>query len=123
MTGCFPEQPRLQHHLGQLFHKQRHSIGLGHKLPEHLGRQRLTSCDSLDHDLHLFAGQTAECELGQVRASGPGRTKIRAKIQQNENAGRGCLVDQEVEKLQRGGISPLQILPHRERRLPLRFLQ
>ena len=35
------EQAGFQHHLGQLLHKQRHAIGLGHHLLHHLGGQRL----------------------------------------------------------------------------------
>ena len=35
------EQPGLQHHLGQLLDKQRHAIGLGDYLLDHLGWQGL----------------------------------------------------------------------------------
>ena len=35
------EQPRLQHHLGQLLDEQRHPIGLGYHLLDDLGWQGL----------------------------------------------------------------------------------
>ena len=36
----FPEQPRFQHHLGQLFDEQGDAIGLDYHLLVHVGRQR-----------------------------------------------------------------------------------
>jgi hypothetical protein len=53
-----PEQARLEHHLGQLFYKQWHSIGLGHNLLAHLNRQVLAPRHSVDHLLGLHRGQT-----------------------------------------------------------------
>ena len=50
------EQPGLQHHLGQLFDKQGHAIGLGHNLRDDGGWQGLAVCHLADHLHGLVAG-------------------------------------------------------------------
>ena len=53
----------------------------------------------------------------------PGRAKLRATRQQGQHAGRGGLVEHQAQHLQRGGVGPVQVFPHRQDGLPLRLLQ
>ena len=84
VLGCFLEPARLQHRLGQLFHKQRHAIGPGHYLPQHLRGQRLAAGHPLHHLLDLRARQPRQGELGQRRTGSPRRHKLRATRQQRQ---------------------------------------
>ena len=103
----FPEQARLEHHLGQLFHKQRHAIGLGHDLLAYLSRQALPPCHPVDHLLDLRRGQTAQRERGHMRPEAPWGVKLRATGEQGQDAGRRLLVDEEGQQLQCRGINPV----------------
>ncbi len=44
-------------------------------------------------------------------------SRVRKLGQQRQEAGGGALIDQQTEKLQRGGIDPVQIFHHKEHRL------
>ena len=111
------EQPGLQHHLGQLFDKQRHPIGLGHHLLDHLGGQRLAVRHPAGHLRGLAPRQAIERHLGEVRAPRPGRAEVGPTGEQRQDAGGGALVDQEAEQLQRGRIDPVQVFHDEEHRL------
>jgi hypothetical protein len=111
------EQARLQHHLGQLLDKQRHPIGLGDDLLDHLGRQGLAVCHMADHLRGLATRQARQCDLGEVRAPRPGRAEVGPKGPQRQEAGGGALVDQEGEEFQRGRINPVQVFHDKEHRL------
>ena len=108
------EQAGFQYHLGQLFHKQRHPIGFGDDLLDHLGRQDLPVGHLADHLHGLSAGVTESRHLGEVRAPYPGWAEVGPKGQQRQDASRGALIDQETEQLQRGRINPVQILHDKE---------
>ena len=108
------EQAGLQHHLGQLLHKQRHPIGLGHHLLDHLGGQRLAVRHPADHLRGLAPRQARQRHLGEVRAPRPGRAEVGPKGQQRQDAGGGALIDQEAEQLQRGRIDPVQVFHDKE---------
>ena len=60
------EQPGLQHHLGELFDKQRHPIGLGHHVLDHLSGQRLAVCHPAGQLGGLAPRQAIERHLGEV---------------------------------------------------------
>ena len=64
---CFLEPARLQHRLGQLFHKQRHAIGLGHDLLQHRRGQRLAARDLLAPSPRP-AGASAGVRVSWVRS-------------------------------------------------------
>src|SRR4029453_10106439 len=53
----------------------------------------------------------------------PGRAKLRATREQDEHGGGGDLVEQQVQHVERGGVGPVQIFPHRQDMLPLPLLQ
>jgi hypothetical protein len=57
-----------------------------------------------------------------VREHGPWRAEVWAKGQHDEDAGLGHLFDQRTEKLQRGGIDPMQVFHHKEDGLLFCFL-
>ena len=44
----------------------------------------------------------------------PGGAEVGPKGQQGQDAGRGALMDQETEKLQRGRIDPVQVFHDKE---------
>src|SRR5262249_34395023 len=111
------EQAGLQHHLGQLLHKQRHPIGLRYHLPYDLRRQRLAVRYPAGHLRRLVPRQAWQCYLGQVRAPHPGRAEVGTKGQQYQDARSGALIDQETEQLQRGRIDPVQVFHDKEQRL------
>jgi hypothetical protein len=73
------EETRLQHHLGDLFHKQRHAISPGDNLGQHLSGQRLAAREPPDDLFHLALREAGEGELGQVGAASPGRAELRAR--------------------------------------------
>ena len=52
-----------------------------------------------------------------------GGLKLRPTRQQGEHAGRRDLVQHQAQHLQRGGVGPVQVFPHRQDGLPLRLLQ
>src|ERR671925_183721 len=107
MVGLFPEQARLEYHLGQLFHKQRDAIGLGHDLLAYLSWQALPPRHSVDYQLHLRREQTAKRERGHMRPEAPWRVKLRATGEQGQDAGRRPLLYEEGQQLQRRGIDPV----------------
>ena len=53
-------------------------------------------------------------DLGEVGAPRPGRGEVRTKGAQHQDAGRGALVDQETEQLDRGRIDPVQVFHDKE---------
>jgi hypothetical protein len=67
------EQVRLQHRLGQLFHKQGHPIGLRDYLLHHVRGQYFATRDLPYQLFYLWAGQAAEREGGQIRPQRPGQ--------------------------------------------------
>jgi hypothetical protein len=111
------EQAGFQDHFGQLFDKERHPIGLGHDLLDHLGGQGLPMGDLADHLGGLGAGQPSDRDLGAVGAPGPGWGEVGPKGAQGQDAGSGSLIDQQAEQLQCGGIDPVQVFHHQEHRL------
>ena len=115
--GLLLEQAGLQHHLRQLFDKQRHPIGLGHDLLDDLRGQGLAVGDLADHLHGLALGQPVQRDLGEVRAPRPGRAEVGPKGPQRQDAGGGALIDQEGEQLQGGRIDPVQVFHHKEHRL------
>ncbi len=119
LVAVFPllEQPRLQYHLGQLLHKQRHPIGLGHDLLEHVLRQRLAVRHSAGQLRRLAPRQARQRHLGEVRAPRPRWTEVGTKGEECQDAGDGALIDQEAEQLQRGRIDPVQVFHDKQHRL------
>ena len=90
-----PQQPRFHHHLGQLFHEQRHTVGFAYHFSHQLRWQLLTARDPLDHRLHLLPTKSSKYELGDMRARRPGRAEVRSKRQQGQKPCRGHLINQE----------------------------
>ena len=62
-------------------------------------------------------GKRLQGDLGQVRTSRPRRAEVGPKGQQHQDAGRGPLIDQEAEELERGGIDPVEVFHDKEHRL------
>jgi hypothetical protein len=61
--------------------------------------------------------------MGQVCAQRPWRAERRAKGEQHEQVRGGRLVHQEVEKLQGGGVQPVQVFDDQQDPLSLHFTQ
>ena len=60
--------------------------------------------------------------MGVRRTYAPRGLKGGAIRQHSQHRCRGSLIDYQAQQLERGGIHPLQILPHGEYGLPLSFL-
>ena len=108
------DQPGLQHHLCQLFDKERDPIGGGHQLLDDFHWERRAPSHLPDHLLGLSSGQAAEGEVGAVGVHGPGRAELRAEEEEQEHTGCRELGVEQIEKLQRGRIDPVQVF-HRQR--------
>ena len=99
VVRVLPEQGRVQQHLGQLFHIQRHPIRLGHNMLHHLGGQRLAPGQVCDQRLDLWPLQPGEGEGRHMGARRPGRRKLRAKRQHVQHRHRGRLLQHQAEHL------------------------
>jgi hypothetical protein len=108
------EQPRLQHHLGQLLDKQRHPIGLGHHLLHDLGWQDLAARHPVGHLGRLAPWQAIERHLGQMRAPRPGWAEVGPKGQEHQDTRYGALIHQQTEQFQGRRIDPVQVFHDKE---------
>ena len=111
------EQAGLQHHLGQLLHKQRHPVGLGYHLRHDLRWQRLAVGHTVGHLRRLLTRQARQRHLGEMRAPRPGRVEVGPKGPQRQDARGGALIDQHGEEFQGGRIDPVQVFHDKEHRL------
>ena len=98
----------------ELFDIQWHPIRLGHDVLQHFGGQGFASYPLGNQRLDLPALQAIEHERGEVGAGRPGRAKRGARRQDMQHRHRGRLLDDEPEQLQRGGVGPVQVFPHRQ---------
>ena len=87
------------YYVRHLFDEQRNAIGLLCHLCDYFGRQGSLRRDRRDHRLDVGAVQAAEGELGQMRAHRPGGLELRARREEQEQAGRRDLVDEEGEQV------------------------
>ena len=53
-------------------------------------------------------------------APDPGRRELRPEGEDHQHPQRGHPIDEEVERLARGGIAPVHVLPHHQHRLTCR---
>ena len=118
LVGVLPQQGGVQQYLGQLFHIQRHPIGLGHNMLHHLGGQRLAPRPVRDQRLDLRPLQAVEGDGRQMRARRPGRHKLWMRGEHVQHRHRGRLLQHQPQHLQGGWISPVQVFPGHQPRLP-----
>jgi hypothetical protein len=83
-----------------------------------LFRQRLTAGHVRDHLGAQARRQAIESDEGHMRATDPGRRKLRPEGKYHQCPQRGHSIDEEVERLARGRIAPVHVLPHHQHRLP-----
>ena len=108
------QQPRFQDHLEQLFDEERHPVGLGDHLPQHLGRKALALRQVSRHLLHVRLGEPAQRDVAQRRAGWPARRELEPRGQQRQHSRGRRLRDHEIEQFQRRRIGPVEVFPHRE---------
>jgi hypothetical protein len=111
------QQAELQHRLGQLFDEQGHAVGLFDDLVQHLGGQRLAT-GHLQHQLaDLGTRQSAQTQRVDLRPGAPGWLEAGTGRRQQQQVGRGHLVDQQSQQFKRGRIQPMQVFHHEQDRL------
>ena len=111
------QQVRLQDRLGQLLDEQRHAVGPGDDLLDHLERQRLAAGDALDHGGRLTMAQPAERERADVRIAAPGRREVGPKDHHQQDRQALDPIDDLLEQLDRGGVDPMRVLEDHQHRI------
>ena len=110
------QQAGFEHALGQLFHEQRYAVGLGNDLIEHLGRQRLTRHDAIDHRYRLTSLETVEREGGDMRTPDPWRGELRPGCHHIQHGQVLHSVDDPAEQIERCGIDPVRVFNQHQQR-------
>jgi hypothetical protein len=111
------EQSTLYHGLGQFLDEQRHAVGpIGDLVGDLLG-QDLAMGDVRDHLGALVGWQSAEAEHCHVGTADPRRYEFRAVGHYRQKRQARRPLDDQVEKLERGGIDPMRVLNHHKHRL------
>ncbi len=62
----FLQQIRLEDVLHELFHVERHAVGLGNHVPDHLGGQCLAPGNRFHHGRRLFVCERVKGQVGEV---------------------------------------------------------
>ncbi len=110
------EHPRTEDRLGQLLDVERHAVGLGDDMIDHLAGQRPAAGQMTDHRLHLRPLQAVERDRRHVRALRPGRRQFRPIGRDDQHRRGRRLLDQHAQCFQRRRIGPVQILPRHQHR-------
>ena len=115
---CRPwsRRPGLQHRLGQLLDEQRHPVGPGRDLAQHLGRQAPATGQARDDRLGRAAAEAVEREPRHVRVPAQGRLVVRPARQQHQRPRARDPVKGLAEELEGGGVDPVRVLEHHQHR-------
>src|SRR3954468_8401709 len=111
------EQARLDHHLGQFLNEQRHAVGFGQNLIEHLPRESLTAGYTLDHLPALPPPQPAERQRRDVPVPRPWRDELRPERDHRQHRQALYPINHPTQQLERGRIGPVHVLVQRQHRL------
>ena len=109
-VALVPEQPRLEHRLGQLLDEQRHPVRLRHDTVQEFRRERLAPGDPPDHRRRLAPPESAERD--RVRPARPGRDELRPEGDHDQHGQVLHPVDRQPEQLQGGRVGPVRVLQH-----------
>jgi hypothetical protein len=101
----------LDDRLGQLLDEQRHTIRTINDLIGNLRGQCLASGYVRDHLGAMPRGQAAEAKQCHVRTADPGRRELRSKCENHQDPQRRGSVYQQIQRLQRGGVAPMDVFP------------
>ena len=115
VAACL-EHPRTEDGLGQLLDVERHAVGFGDDMIDHLAGQRLAAGQMIDHRLDLRPLQAVQCDRRHVRALRPGRRQFGPIGSDHQQCRRRRLLDQHAQRFQRRRIGPVQILPYHQHR-------
>ena len=86
-------------------------------MADHVVGERLTAGDLFKQDGLVTPVQTIEREHCHLRRAGPGRLKFRAVSDQRQHRQLPHTLDQQIERFQRAGVGPVQILEQQQHRL------
>jgi hypothetical protein len=106
----------FDHGLGQLLDEQRHAISAIHDLVRDLVGQRFAASDVADHFGPLLGRQSIEIENRYVWVPQPTWRELRPESDNQQNPQSGHPIDQQVERLQRRWVTPVDILEHHQHR-------
>ena len=106
----------LQHRLGQLLDEQRHPVGPGRDLAQHLRRQGLLAGQARDDRLGRAAAEAVEREPGHVRVPAQGGLVVGPAGQQHQHAAPAIRSRAEPHQLEGGGVDPVRVLEHHQHR-------
>ena len=103
------EHPRAENRLGQLLDVERHAVGFGDDMIDHLAGQRPAAGEMTDHRLDLRPLQAVERDRRHVRALRPGRRQFRPIGRDDQHRRGRRLLDQHPQCFQCRRISPARI--------------
>ena len=106
----------LQHRLGQLLDEQRHAIGLGDDLLEHLVGKRLLLGHGGHHHRALAPSEPVECQRAGMGVVAPGRLEFGPCRYQHQHRRRFGSVDHARQQAERARIGPLRVFEHQQNR-------
>ena len=106
--------------LRQLFHKERHPVGLDDDLREHFGGELSAACDALDEGLRLDSVETAKGHHRDVGRDRPWRFEFGTEGDQQQRRQSWNALEQEVQHFERSRIGPLRVLKQDQQRLLFR---
>ena len=115
-AAAAPRRARLQHRLGQLLDEQRHPVGPGRDLAQHLRRQAPVAGQARDDRLGRAAAEAVEREPRHVRVPAQGRLVVRPARQQHQHPRARDPVEGQADQLEGGGVDPVRVLEHHQHR-------
>ena len=115
-VGQLGQGTGLQQQLGDLLDKQRYTVGLHHQQAHYLGRKPFAPGEPRNHGFHVGWREAVDDELEPVGAVFPRRLELRAERHHGQHGGGRCLLDQQVQQLQRGRVGPVHVLPYHQQR-------
>jgi len=104
----------LNHRFGQLLDEQWHTIDAIDDLVSDLLGQWLAAADVGDHLGALPGRQAVEAEQRYLWTADPWRREVGPQGEDQQDPQNGNPIDEQVERLSRGGIAPMDVLEHHQ---------
>ena len=112
--------PRLDDHLREFLHEERHAIGPGDDLRGELRRQRFAAGELRQKRAALLRCQLGEAQRRHALVLGPARLKLGAVGEHDQQRDAAELGDEQTERIERGGVGPVRVLEQHQTRLRAR---
>ena len=108
------DQAALENGLGQLFHEERNSVGLGNDLLEHFSRQGLSADHFLGHQHDIPSRQTDDRQSQRMCETRPRRPVFGAIGGRHQDALVRDVGQKHVQDFLRGRVDPVRVLHDQE---------